>query len=124
MSVDIHSQGRIVTIRAAGVLDADDYERFVPELERTIQRAGPLRLLVEMADMRGWTPEAFVEDMKVGARHFSDIERLAIVGHDAWHEAAATLFKPFTEAEVRYFDQQEIGTARDWIAEGLEPDPA
>ena len=52
-----------------------------------------------------------------GARHFHDIDRLAIVGDKQW-QAGLTLFcKPFTTAEIRYFETGSLNDARLWVAE-------
>jgi hypothetical protein len=57
------------------------------------------------------------EDAKFAARHFNDIERLAIVGEARWEHGLATFIKPFTMAAVKYFDMQDADQARRWIRE-------
>jgi hypothetical protein len=56
------------------------------------------------------------EDIKFDVKHFRDIERLALVGEKKWEEGMATFCKPFTTAEVRYFDRAQVDDAREWIA--------
>ena len=48
-------------------------------------------------------------------RHFHDIERLAMIGEKAWQHGMAVFCKPFTKAEVRYFDSSEATEAESWI---------
>jgi hypothetical protein len=50
-------------------------------------------------------------------KHFSDIERLAMVGDKKWQHGMATFCKPFTKATVRYFDQAQAAEARTWLTE-------
>jgi hypothetical protein len=76
-------------------------------------------MLVEMSDFHGWTAGALWEDIKFDAKHFKDIERLALVGHSKWEAGMAAFCKPFTTASVRYFDEQKAGDAKTWVAEGL-----
>lgn len=57
------------------------------------------------------------EDIKFDMKHFNDIERLAMVGDQKWQHQVATLFKPFTKAESRYFDEADADKAREWLAQ-------
>ncbi|RYD91602.1 MAG: STAS/SEC14 domain-containing protein, partial [Sphingobacteriales bacterium] len=43
-----------------------------------------------------------------------DFRRIAIVGEKKWHEWMATAMKPFTSAEVRYYDHSERAAALAW----------
>lgn len=105
----------MVTLR--GKLNRKDYELLVPEIERAMEKHGQIRMLVELVDFHGWTAGALWEDTKFAASHFSDIERLAIVGDQKWEKGMAMFCKPFTGAKVRYFDHDDIGRARAWLQE-------
>jgi len=109
--------GNTVRVRLQGKLTRDDYELFVPEIERLTKEHGKIRMLVELVDFHGWTAGAMWEDTKFGARHFADIERLAIVGDKKWEEGMAVFCKPFTLAKVHYFDRAEIDRAKAWLHE-------
>jgi len=111
--------GRVLHVTVSGKLEEEDYERFVPEVERRIRQHGKLRLLVELVDFEGWEATALWEDLKFDWRHFSDFERLAIVGEKRWQEGMASFCKPFTTAEIEYFDSSEMDQAKRWIAEGI-----
>jgi hypothetical protein len=74
-------------------------------------------MLVTMQDFHGWTPGAAWEDTKFALHHFSDIERLAIVGETKWQHGLAVFCKPFTKAAVRYFDHTATNEARAWLGE-------
>jgi hypothetical protein len=81
-------------------------------IERQIEGGEPMQLLVELHDFEGWTAGALWEDTKFAAKHFKDIKRLAVIGEYRWQKVLTTFFKPFTAAEVRYFDLQAIDSAR------------
>jgi hypothetical protein len=108
--------GEVVEVTVTGKLDREDYHRFVPELERLIAEHGKIRVLMEVRDFHGWTAGALWEDTKFGFKHFQDIDRLAIVGEKGWEEGMAHFCKPFTTAEVRYFDREDAADAQAWIA--------
>ena len=115
--LEIIAEGKTCHVKATGKLTKEAYETFVPLVERLIDEHGPLRLLFEMHDFHGWTAGALWEDIKFDAKHFGDIERLAIVGESKWEEGMATFCKPFTRAKIEYFDQSRLADAQQWIAE-------
>ena len=109
--------GKLLVVHVTGKLAKTDYEDFVPEFERLIRQHGKPRMLFDMTGLRGWEAGAMWEDIKFGAKHFADIERLAMVGEKKWQHGMATFCKPFTKAAVRYFDHADAVEARKWLAE-------
>jgi len=107
--------GKVLEVQVSGKLTREDYARFVPEFERLIKEHGKIGVLFEMADFHGWKAAALWEDLKVGVKHFADIERLAMVGEKRWEKGMSAFCRPFTTAEVRYFDRAQIGEARAWL---------
>jgi hypothetical protein len=112
--------GKIVEIGVTGKLTGEDYETFVPELDRLIQKHGKIRVLLELNDFQGWDLSALWQDTKFAFKHFDDIERVAIVGQRIWHEGIAEFCKPFTTAAIRYFDVNESDDAQRWITEPFQ----
>lgn len=109
---------KILEITLTGKLTVEDYESFVPEMEKRIKEHGKIRILLELVDFHGWTAGALWEDTKFALRHFSDIERLAIAGDSKWEKGMAIFCKPFTAATIQYFDLSKMEDARRWIQEG------
>ncbi len=107
--------GKLVEVRASGKLSKQDYEHFVPIMERLIGEQGKIRVLFEMHDFHGWEAGALWEDIKFDMKHFRDIERLALVGESKWEQGMSVFCKPFTTATIRYFDVKDIDAAREWI---------
>lgn len=81
----------------------------------TLKEHGKIRVSIEMLDFHGWTADVLWQDTKFHAKHFSDIERVAMVGETKWQHAMAVFCKPFTAATVRYFDRTAIDQARAWL---------
>jgi hypothetical protein len=119
VSLQHHPHSRYVEVQLTGKITQTDYEALGPDIEQLIQAHGKLRMLVQLTNFEGWTFGGLWEDIKFDARHFHDIERLAIVGEKRWHEGMALFCKPFTTAMVRYFDSFELDLARSWLQ--LEP---
>ncbi len=111
--------GRLLEVHLSGKLAKENYGTFVPVVERLVKQHGKIRLLVEMHDFHGWTAGALWADIKFDARHFRDIERLALIGETKWEKGMAAFCKPFTTAEVRYFDRSQADAARRWLSEPL-----
>ncbi|MGY8914825.1 MAG: STAS/SEC14 domain-containing protein, partial [Flavobacteriales bacterium] len=47
--------------------------------------------------------------------HAKDYEKIAMVGDKKWQEWIAQFMKPFTNADIRYFDLKDKETAKQWI---------
>jgi hypothetical protein len=105
----------LLEIEARGKLTHDDYRDLMPKVERLIHQHGQIRMLFEMVDFHGWEASAMWDDTKFGVKHFADISRIAMVGDKAWEKAMSIICRPFTKAEVRYFDRSELGAAREWL---------
>ena len=117
MSVEFYEEcdGKLLIVRASGKLTKKDYEHFVPETERWIEQHGKIRVLFKMQEFHGWKAGALWEDIKFDLKHFRHIERLALVGDRTWERWMAAFCRPFTTAQIRYFDFQEWDEAHEWI---------
>jgi hypothetical protein len=119
MSVELSEvqHGNVLEIQVTGKLDKEAYDLFLPSVESQIEACGKIRILFSMHDFHGWDAGAMWQDIKFDAKHFNDIERLAIVGDTKWEHGMAIFCKPFTTAKIRYFDQSDIEAARQWLSE-------
>ncbi len=119
--IEILSRGsaRLFGMKVSGKLLHQDYERFIPMLEKLIREHGTIRCLVEMTDVQGVEFRALWDEVKFDVRHAWQIERCAVVGDRAWEGWMTELARPiFARAEIRFFDRAERETAWDWIEEG------
>ncbi len=107
--------GKVVTIKVSGKLTRQDYDVFVPEIERSISECGKIRILFEMEDFHGWDAGALWQDIKFDLKHFSDIERIAFIGDKAWEKGMSVFCRPFTTAEIRYFEADQREQAMEWL---------
>ena len=112
--------GKIIVVRVSGKLVNEDYEKLLPEFERLSCASEKLRILYEMSDFHGWDLGALYEGAVLKIQHFDlikNIERCAMVGDKKWQEVMTALCKPFTKSEIRYFDLNDIASARKWLEE-------
>ena len=109
-------ESRSLEIRATEKLTKEDYKRFAPESEQLIQQSGKIDCLFVMHDFHGWEIGALWEDVKFDIRHFNDIERLAIVGEKKWQKWMTDFCRPFTSADIRYYELSQEDEARAWLS--------
>lgn len=109
--------GNVIEVHVTGKLTKEAYEAFVPMTEEKIREFGKIRFLVVMHDFHGWSAGALWEDLKFDLKHFSHIERLAIVGESKWEKGMTVFCRPFTTAKIKYFDLADLEQAREWIIE-------
>ena len=111
---------RLLAFKLSGKLYDADYQTFVPEADKmTAGVEGKLRLMVILEDFQGWDLHGAWDDFKFGMKHYADTERIALVGDKKWEEWMAKLWKPFSLAQVRYFETTRVEDAWSWMREGL-----
>jgi hypothetical protein len=118
MHVNEIVHGKILEVNLHGKLGRRDFDRLVPDTERLIRQYGKIRILVTLREFHGWNLGALWDEIKWEAKHFNDVERIAIVGDESWHRFMAGLCKPFTTASVRFFKLDQLDNAHRWLNEG------
>ena len=119
MTIQLNEEnnGMPLTIHVTGKLIKDDYAEFAPAFERLVRQHGKLCVLFDMAGFHGWEASALWEDTKFAIQHFADIDWLAVVGDKEWQHGMAIFAKPFTKAQVRYFDHAKAAEVWKWLDE-------
>jgi hypothetical protein len=115
LELSVQEDAKTLEVHVTGKLVKEDYERFVPEVEALVKKLGKVSILLEMRDFHGWQACAAWEDFKFGLKHFADIRRLALVGEKKWQKGMAVFCRPFTRAEIRYFEHDRLEEARQWV---------
>jgi len=108
---------KVVGVKLSGKLHDEDYRQFVPAMEALLTTEGKIRLFVEFQDFHGWDMHAAWDDFKFGVKHYSDFERIAMVGDRRWEKWMASFCKPFTRAKVKFFESSQVEAAWQWLRE-------
>ncbi len=111
---------KLVGLKLCGKLHDADYKQFVPTMETILTAERTVRLFIQLEDFHGCDLHAVWDHLTFSLRHYSNIERIAILGDRKWERWSARLCKPFTRAEVRYFDKSEADAAWNWLYEIVE----
>jgi len=115
---------KVVGFKLCGKLHDEDYKQFVPRLETILTAEGKVRLFLQFDDFHGWDMHAAWDDLKFSLKHYSDFERIAMVGDCRWEKWMTSFCKPFTKAKMKYFDTEEIDAAWKWLEENDEDNRA
>jgi len=107
----------LVAIRLTGSLDRQDYDQLIPVLEGKINQFGKIDLYWEMEGVTGWQPGGMWQDIKFDVKHINSFRKVAIVGDKKWEEWITQMIKPFTTAQIGYFDALQKAEAMAWVSE-------
>ncbi len=113
--MDINVKGSTIYTIAAEKLTEEDYNKLMPELKKLIGQNDKINWYFEMQDFKGWEVSAFWKDLKFDFAHTGDFHRIAMVGDKEWEKWMTVLMKPFTPADVKYFELADRETAKKWI---------
>ena len=109
------TKDKVLGFKLSGKLHDEDYKQFVPVVETAVKKYGKVRLLAQFEDFHGWDMHALWDDIKFATQQCTHVERIALVGEKTWENWMAKVCKPFTMAQVRYFDRGEIDAAWSWL---------
>ncbi|WP_371187483.1 STAS/SEC14 domain-containing protein [Thalassotalea maritima] len=104
-----------VAIKAIGTLTYDDYQRIVPILDSAFEQVTEpkIKVLFDATEFDGWELRAAWDDLKLGIRHGSKFDKIALIGSQSWQQWAAKVSSWFIDGEVQSFtDKQQ---ALDWL---------
>lgn len=113
--ISIHEKENTVFVIAQEKLNDDDYDKMLPLLRKKIETYDQINWYFQMKNFNGWTFNAFWRDMQFDVRNKDHLNKVAIVGENKWHKVMAEMMKPFTNAQIRYFDDAEEEDARQWV---------
>ena len=110
---------RVLGLKASGQVSAEDYQNgLVPALEEKLRKLKKVRLLYLLGDgFEGYTGSAAWQDAKVGMKHLTAFERVAIVTDVERIAKAVKAFGFVMPGEVRVFETEDLNDARVWISE-------
>jgi hypothetical protein len=105
--------------RARGQVTAADYESvLVPDVEAAFALNRKLRLLYVIGeDFTGFDPGAMWDDAKLGMRHLSGWDRIALVTDVSWLRVTATAMGFLVPGEFRLFPLAALDEATHWVSE-------
>lgn len=114
----LRDEGNFIALKMSGNLHDADYKEFEPVITAATLK-GKLHLLVEMTDFEGWDHQALWHDIQLDKKISDEIGKPAFIGDKKREVWMAKICKPFTRAEIQYFDSDEAQDAWAWVQDGL-----
>ena len=111
----IRSSETVLGFKMSGKLHDEDYKQFVPLIDAAVAKHGKVRLLAWFHDFHGWDLHALWDDTKFATTHCAKVDRIALVGEKKWEEWMAKVCKPFSMAQIQYFDAADVESAWKWL---------
>jgi len=104
---------------ARNTVTANDYDWvIVPAVESAFARSGKVRFLYHLGEeFSGFEGAALWDDTRLGLKHFTGWERMAIVSDVEWVRGAVRAFGLLIPGQVRVFHNSQLDDAKRWIGE-------
>ena len=109
----------VLGLEAIGDVEEEDYRDVVlPAVDAAIAKHGKVRLVYVLGpEFDEYDDDAAWEDLKLGVRHPTSFERIAIVTDARWAAPAIRLFSILWPGKARAFPLSELDQAKRWAIE-------
>lgn len=110
----------VLGLEAVDDVEKADYEDVVvPAVEQAIAEHGKVRLVYVLGhEFDEYERDAVWEDLKLGVRHPTDFERIAVVTDARWAGPALRVFSVLWPGQTRAFPLSDLEDAKRWAAQG------
>ncbi len=109
----------VLGFRGIGRVTSEDYETvLIPAIEAKLAESKKVRFLYYLGEeFEGFDAGAMWDDAKVGLRHITEWERMAVVTDVEWIRGSVKVFGFIMPGHVRVFKNEELGKAIEWVSE-------
>jgi hypothetical protein len=108
----------VLTYEITGKITLDEEKEWIEHFNTYLQTGEKLRILLIFGENAGWSISAAFEDLKWLCRHYSKIEKIAIVSDSMlwkWYVKLNFVGKIFGTKEC-YFSSRETAKALTWVS--------
>lgn len=110
--------GTALHVQLLGKLAPAAYAEADGDLDAFINKAGGLRLLLDLREFDGWQGlSGLREHLSLVRDHHQIPDRVAVVMDDDWVKVARNVLSRFMQAEVKVYAEDDFDAARAWITE-------
>ena len=104
-----------LSLKATGKLTHEDYQTITPMLDAALKSVQDpkVKVLIDGTELEGWEARAAWDDFKLGLKHGSEFDKIAIYGNKNWQQISARIGSWFISGEVRYFEHMD--DALSWL---------
>ena len=111
--------GNVLGVSGEGKITGKDYETvLIPTIAEKFKANKKLRMLYHLGvNFTGFDLSAMLDDAKMGMKHLSAWDRIALVSDHEVINTFAKFFGHMMSCELRIFKNAEMGVAKKWISE-------
>lgn len=111
--------GNVLGVSAEGKITGTDYETvLIPAVDEKLKANKKIRMLYHLGSkFTGFDLNAMLDDAKLGLKHLSAWDRIALVSDHDMINTFAKFFGYMMSCELRIFNNDELEAAKKWIAE-------
>ena len=104
-----------LSLKATGKLTHEDYQTITPMLDAALKSVQDpkVKVLFDGTELEGWEARVAWDDFKLGLKHGSEFDKIAIYGNKNWQQISARIGSWFISGEVRYFEHMD--DALSWL---------
>jgi hypothetical protein len=109
----------VLGVSGEGKITGKDYETvLIPAIAEKFKANKKLRMLYHLGvNFTGFDLSAMIDDAKMGMKHLSAWDRIALVSDHEMINTFAKFFGHMLSCELRIFKNAEMGEAKKWISE-------
>ena len=113
-----HMPPGVLGLEAVDDVEKEDYEDVIrPAVEAAIAEHGKVRLVYVLGpEFDDYEGEAVWEDLKLGGRHPTSFERVAVVTDARWAGPAVKVASLLVPGQARAFPLAQLDEAKSWAA--------
>lgn len=118
LSIITDLPNHVVGIKATGEVNKNDFETvLIPALDDLVKRTGEINYLLQLdTEVKNFTIGAWMDDAKVGLKHFTKWHKIAIVTAEKGVEKFSDIFGIAVPGESKGFAMNELEEAKKWVA--------
>jgi hypothetical protein len=109
----------VLGVYAEGKITGKDYETLlIPFLEEKLKAHNKIRMIYQLGtDFSGFEMSAMLDDAKMGMKHLSAWDKVALVSDHEMINSFAKFFGYLMTCELRIFKNAELEEAKSWVTE-------
>ena len=109
----------VLGVSAEGKITGIDYETvLIPAIEKKLKEHKKIRMVYHLgSSFTGFDLSAMLDDAKMGMKHLSAWDRIALVSDHEMINTFAKFFGHMLSCELRIFKNAELGEAKKWISD-------
>jgi hypothetical protein len=118
LSIMTDLPSHVLGIRATGAVTKEDYDLVLkPALNALRERTGKINyLLLLETPVSNFTVGAWLDDLKMGLKHFTHWNRIAVVSNEKLVERFSDAFNFIVPGKSKGFTLSELAAAKEWVS--------